>query len=185
LDEVASHLGALDFAGAKDGNVGQGAADHGDFVAGVETRAGLAVLVDFVGHGVAFGLAEAVVLKECGDASEEADTHDAMVLGLVDEMLEDAAAGAETLRVWLSDDGADLSEVWAVEMERSASDELGIGEAIVGEAFGDGEVADVFAELGVGAAEEGAVAGERVDEVEDVASVLHASFADVDSGIKH
>ena len=53
------------------------------------------------------------------------------------------------------------------------------------EAFGDGEVADVFAELGVGAAEEGAVAGERVDEVEDVASVLHASFADVDSGIKH
>ena len=68
-----NEFGALEFVGAEHGDVGQRAADHGDFVAGVEARAGLAVLVDFVGHGVAVGDAEAEVLEVVGDAGEEAD----------------------------------------------------------------------------------------------------------------
>ena len=43
--------------------------------------------------------------------------------------------------------------------------------------FGYGEVADVFADLGVVAAEEGAVAGEGVDEIEDVDGVGEFGFA--------
>ena len=175
----------LDFAGAEDGDVGQGAADHGDFIACVKARAGLAVLVDFVGHGVAFSFAEAVVLEKCGDAGKEANTHDAVVFGLFDEVLEDTATGTETLGVWLCDDGADLGEVRAVEMKCAAADELGLGPAVFGKFFGDGEVADVLAEFGVGAAEEGAVAGERIDEVEDILRVLHAGLTDVDGGVKH
>ena len=81
------------------------------------------------------------------------------------------------------DDGADLGEVRAVEMERAAAEEvvfedagLGVGDGAVG----DGEVADVLADLGVGAAEEGAVVGEGVDEVEDVAGVLQARLVNAD-----
>jgi hypothetical protein len=48
----------------------------------------------------------------------------------------------------------------------------------------DGEVADVLADLGVGAAQERAVGGERVDEVEDVARVLEAGLVDED-GVRH
>ena len=56
---VSKQLRALEFAGAEDSYVGEGAADHGYFVAGVEAGAGLAVFVDLVGHGVALGDAEA------------------------------------------------------------------------------------------------------------------------------
>jgi len=185
LDQVVGHLGALDFAGAEDSDIRQWAADHGDFVAGIEARAGLAVLVDFVGHGVAFCFAKAIVLEKCGDAGEEADAHDAVVFGFVDEVLEDTAAGAEAFGLGLHDDGTNFGEVWAVEMERAATEEVRIGLAIFREFFGDGEVADVLAELRVGAAEEGAIAGERIDEVEDVAGILDAGLANVDGGIKH
>ena len=41
-------FGLWNSSGAEDGDAGQGTADHGDFVAGVEAGAGLAVLVDFV-----------------------------------------------------------------------------------------------------------------------------------------
>ena len=84
------------------------------------------------------------------------------------------AAGALALGFGLDDDGADLGEVRAVEVEGSAAEEdaAGLG---VGDVLGDGEVADVFADLGVAAAEEGAVAGEGVDEVEDVDGRLRGS----------
>ena len=65
-------------------------------------------------------------------------------------------------------------------MQRAAAEELWLG---VGR-FGDGEVADVLADLGVGAAEERAVGGERVDQVEDVARVLEAGLVDED-GVRH
>ncbi len=71
----------------------------------------------------------------------------------------------------------------AVEVERAAAEELffcSSGFGVRDGAVGDGEVADVFAELGVGAAEEGAVVGVGVDEVEDVAGVLEAGFVDAD-----
>ena len=59
-------LGVLDLARAEDSDVGEWAADHSDFVAGIEARAGLAVLVDLVGHGIAFGDAEAEVIRAAG-----------------------------------------------------------------------------------------------------------------------
>ena len=177
-------FGASDLAWAEDGDVGERAADHGDFVAGVETRAGLAVLVDLVGHGVAFGDAEAEVLEVVGDAGEEADGDDLVLVGFGDEGFEDGVAGAEAAAVFAHDDGADLGEVRAVEMERAAAEEvvfedagLGVGDGAVG----DGEVADVLADLGVGAAEECAVVGEGVDEVEDVAGVLQARLVNADA----
>ena len=82
----------------------------------------------------------------------------------------------------LDDDGADFGEVRAVEMERAAAEELVFAVGVVAR-YGDGEVADVFADLGVGAAEERAVAGEGVDEVEDVAGVLEAGLVDADVGV--
>ena len=174
LDE----LGTLDVAGAEDGNVGQRAFDHGDFVAGVEARTGLAVFVDFVGQGVAVGYAEAVVLEVAGDAREEADGHHLVLFGFFDEGFEDFVAGTEAAILGLDNDGADFGEVWAVEMERAAAEEVRC--AFGRGAGGDGEVADVFADFGVVAAKERAVAGERVDELVDVLRVLNAGFVDAD-----
>ena len=44
-------------------------------------------------------------------------------------------------------------------------------------AFGDGEVANVLADLRIGAAQQGAVAGEGVDELEDVDGVRELGLA--------
>ena len=78
LDE----FGLFYLDGAEDCHVGEGAFDHGDFVAGVEAGAGLAVFVDFVGHCVALGDAEAEVLEEVGETGEEAGGGYAVVFGL-------------------------------------------------------------------------------------------------------
>ena len=174
---------ALDGFGAENGHVGQRAADHGDFIAGVETWTGLAVLVDFVGHRIALGDAETEVVEELGDAGEEADAHDLVLGGFVDEGAEERAAGAQAFGIFADDDGADLGQVRAVKMERAAAEKLNaLGFGFVGgdEALGYGEVADVFADFGVGAAQQRAVAGERVDEVVDVAGVLEVSLVDGD-----
>ena len=147
-------FGLGDAAGAEDGDLWQGTADHGDFVAGVKARAGLAVLVDLVGQGGAVDDAEAKVKEEVGDASEETDGGDGLLFGLFEESAEETAAGALTLGFGFDDDGADFSEVWAVEVESSAAKEdAGFG-------LGHGEVADVLADLGVAAAKEGPVPGQ-------------------------
>ena len=116
-------FGLGDAAGAEDGDLGQRAADHGDFVAGVEARAGLAVLVDLVGQGGAVDDAEAEVEEEVGDAGEEADGGDVLLFGFFEEGAEETAAGALALGFGFDDDGADLGEVRAVEVERSAAEE--------------------------------------------------------------
>jgi hypothetical protein len=158
-------------ARAEDGDFGQGAADHGDFVAGVEARAGLAVLVDLVGQGSAIDDAEAEVEEEVGDAGEEADGGDFLFFGFFEEGAEKAATGALSFGFGFDDDGANLGEVGAVEMEGSAAEEdprFGLGY---------GEVADILADLGVAAAEESAIAREGVDEIEDVDGVGELGFA--------
>ena len=119
-----------------------------------------------------------IVGEEVGDAGEEADGHHGVLGGLVDEGAEELAAGADAFGFGLDDDGADFGEVWAVEVEGAAAEE--VGGAVGLDDVGDGEVADVLADLGVGAAEEGAVGGERVDEVEDLEGVLDAGFVDAD-----
>lgn len=163
------------FGGSEYGDAGEGAADHRDLVAGVETGAGLAVFVDLVGQGGALDDAEAEVEEEVGDAGEEADTGYGLLLSFGEEGAEEAAASALALGFGLDYDGADFGEMWAVEMQGAAAQE----DAAFG--FGDGEVADVLADLGVVAAEEGTVAREGVDELEDVDGVLQACLADLRS----
>ena len=124
----------------------------------------MAVLVDLVGHGAAFGDAEAVVEEEVGDAGEEAGGGDAVVFGFRQQRTKQGAAGALAAGFGVQDDGADLGEVRAVEVEGAAAEEVGFGGGLgwgvgggFGEGFGYGEVADVFADFGVAATEEGAV----------------------------
>jgi hypothetical protein len=108
--------------GAEDADAGNAAADHGYFVAAVKARAVLAVFENFVGQlGFVFYGAEAVFEKEVGDAGEEADRLDAVLLGFFDEGLEDVAAGALALGCGLNDDGAYFGEMRAVEMESAAT----------------------------------------------------------------
>jgi hypothetical protein len=89
---------------------------------------------------------------------------------------EETAARALAFGFGLDDDGADLGKMGAVEVESAAAEEDAAGVSVYGR-FGYGEVADVFADLGVVAAEEGAVAGEGVDEVEDVDGIGEFGFA--------
>lgn len=97
------------------------------------------------------------MLEEGGDASEEADAPDAADFGLIEERADEQAAGSGFLGFGIDDDGADLGEVLAVDVECSAADEL----ARAG--FNDGEGVDVFADFRVGAGEECVVVGEAVD----------------------
>ena len=80
--------------------------------------------------------------------------------------LEDASAGALALGLRLHDDGAHLTEMRAVEVQRAAAQK----DAAIG--LGHGEVADVFADLREGALEQRAVAGERVHQIVDVGGIL-------------
>ena len=133
---------------AEDCDLRYRAAHHRYFIAGVEARAGLAVFVDLVGQGGAVDYAEAEVEEEVGDAGEEADGGDFLLFGLFEESAEETSACALAFGLGLDDDGADLGEVWTVEMERSATEEdTGLG-------FGDRKVSNVFADFGVVAAEE-------------------------------
>jgi hypothetical protein len=112
------------------------------------------------------------VEEEVGDAGEEADGGDGLFFGFFEEGAEETTARALALGFGFDDDGADLGEVRAVEVEGSAAEEdAGFG-------FGYGEVANVLADFGVAAAEESAVAGEGVDEVKDVDGVGKFGFAD-------
>jgi hypothetical protein len=143
---------------------------HSDFVAGVAPGTVYAVLQHFVAQGLMFGDAEVEVLEESGDAGEKTDAPDAAGFGLIEEGVDEQAAGPVSLGVGMNDDGADLGEVPAVDVECGTTDELaGIG-------FDDGEGADVRANLRVGAAEESAIAGEAVDQVIDGAGVLQLRF---------
>ncbi len=180
LDE----LGLFHLDGTKDGHVGKRTFHHGDLVARVEAWAGLAILVNLVGHGIAFGNAEAEVLEEGRQACKEAGGGHAVVVRLGQKSSQDGGAGALAAGVRVKDDGANFSQVRAVKVERAAAEELRLGMGVGGElggsweAFGDGEVTDVLAELGVAAAQKGSIAGEGIDEVEDVAGVLKTCFVD-------
>jgi hypothetical protein len=162
--------------GTQYGDLGQRTTDHGDLVAGVEARAGLAVFVDLVGQGGAVDDAKAEVEKEVGDAGEEADGGDLLLFGLFEECTEETASGTLAFGFRLNDDGADFGEVGAVEVERSAAEEDTTCFSRDG-GFGYGEVADVLADFGIAAAEEGAVTGEGVDQIEDVDGVGKFGFA--------
>jgi hypothetical protein len=149
---------------------------HGDFVAGVAAGTVHAVFHYFVAQEVTVGDAEVEVFEEGGNASEEADALDAAGFGLIEEGMDEKAAGAVALGVGPDDDGADLGEVRAVDVEGGAADEL------AGAGFDDGEGVDVFADFRVGAVEEGAVAGEAFNQVMDGLGVVQLRFACVQGG---
>ena len=106
--------------------------------------------------------------KKSGMRVKRQTRGDALVLGFVEQEAEELAAGALALGFGLDDDGADLREV---------AGRIGAGRRSRGKGHpflpetGDSaiaEVADVLANFSVVAAKQGAVTGERVDEVEDL-----------------
>ena len=97
------------------------------------------------------------MLEEGGDAGEETDALDAAGFGLIEEGVDEQAAGSASLGVGMDDDGTDLGEVLPVDVECSATDEL----ARAG--FNDDKGVDVVADFRVGAGEECVVVGEAVD----------------------
>jgi hypothetical protein len=106
---------------------------------------------------LAFGDAEVEVFEEGWDTSEEADALDASGFGLIEECPYEEATGSLPLRLGIDDDGANLGEVLAIDVERGTTEEIG------GAVFDDGEGADVLADLRVGATEQGAVVATTVD----------------------
>jgi len=144
---------------------------HGDLVAGFAPGAVNAVFRHLVLEDLMFGDVEMEVLEEGGDASEEADAFDAAGLGLIEEGPDEQAAGPASLSVGMDYDGTHLCKVWAVDLERGATDELA---QVV---FHDGEGFDVLADLRVTPGKQGAVVSEAVDELVDGAGVLQLRFA--------
>ena len=144
---------------------------HCNFVAGVAPGAVYTVLQHFVAEGLMFGDAEVEVLEECGNAGEETDALDSAGFGLIEEGVNEQAAGSVSLGLRMDDDGPDLGEVLAVDVKSGTADEL------AGTGFDDAEGVDVCADFEVGAPEECAVAGEAVDQVIDGAGVLQLRFA--------
>ncbi len=145
---------------------GQFADGHGGLVAGVAPGTVRTVLRHFVAEDLTFGDAEVEVFEEGGDAGEETDAADAAGFGLIEEGADEQAAGSVSLGVGADDDGADLGEVRAVDVERGAADELAGGR------FDDGEGVNVCADLSVAPGEQGAIVGEAVDELMDGAGIL-------------
>ena len=93
----------------------------------------LAVFEHLVGESLTLGGAEVEVLEEVGDAGEEADAVDAARFGLAEELVDELATGSASFDVGTDDNGADLGEVWAVDVEGCAAEEL------MGVGFDDGE----------------------------------------------
>jgi hypothetical protein len=116
------------------------------------------------------------VEEEVGDAGEEADGCDLLLFRFFEKRAKESAASALALGLGFDDDRAHFGQVGAVEVERTATQEDAARFSNDGR-FRDREVADVLADLGVAAPEEGAVAGEGVDEVEDVDGVGELRFA--------
>src|ERR1035441_2560638 len=133
----------------------------------MQTRAALAVLEYLVGQfGLVFDGAESIAEEEVGNAREEADGLNAVLFSLFNQRGQYSAARTLALGFGLDDDGAHLAQMRPVKVQRAAAEE----DAAIG--FGDGEVADVFADLGEGALEQRAVAGERIHQVVDLRCVL-------------
>ena len=83
-----------------------------------------AVFHYLVAQGAMVDDAEVEVIEEGGDAGEEADALDAAGFGLIEEGVDEEAAGPVSLGVRPDNDGADLGEVRAVDVECSTADEL-------------------------------------------------------------
>ena len=90
---------------------------------------------------------------------------------LLQEGFDEEAACSVSCRAGVDDDGAYLSEMRTIDVERGAADEL------LRFGFDDGEGVDVLADLQVRAAKECTVAGETIDELMDGFGVVQLCFA--------
>jgi len=117
-----------------------------------------------------FDDAEVEVFEEGGDAGEEAHALDVGGFGLIEEGLDEEAASPVSFVVRADDDGADLGEVLAVDVERGTADEL------TGAVFDDGEGVDVRADFRVTPRKQSAVVGEAVNELVDGAGIVQLRF---------
>src|ERR1700689_4657594 len=141
LPRQAHQLLGLD-PGTQDRDFRNLAARHRYFIAAVEPGAVLAVLVDLVGQGGSIlHHAEAVAEEEIGDAGEETDTADAVILGFIQQGLQEHAPGAFALCFRADHDRAYLGQMRTVEVQGPAS----LEDAPIG--LRDGKVAHVLADL--------------------------------------
>src|SRR5258708_8433358 len=132
-------LGLRDPIRSKNSDLGQWTPTNRHLIAGVQVRAGLAVLVDLVRQSSAVDDAEAEVEKEVGNAGEEADGSDALLFGLFEQRAKQPAASPLALGFGFDDDGADLGKVRSIEVKCAAAEE----DARLG--FSHRKVADVLA----------------------------------------
>jgi hypothetical protein len=144
---------------------------HCGLVAGVTTGAVEAVFEHLVAEHLTLGGAEVEVFEEVGDAGEEAKALYAARFGLPQELVDQLSTGSASFDIRADDDGANLGEVGAIDVEGCAAEEL------MGVGFDDGEGADVGADFGVGAGKESAVVGEAVNQLMDSVGVLQLRFA--------
>src|SRR5271168_869628 len=106
---------------------------HCGLVAGVATGAVEAIFEHLVSESLTLGGAKVEVFEEIGDAGEEAEALYAARFGLAQEFVDELATDSASFDIGADDDGADLGEVWAVDVEGCAAEEL------VGVGFDDGE----------------------------------------------
>src|SRR5947209_3584967 len=94
--------------GPQNGYSRQRPANHRHFVASVEPRAGLAILVDLVRQRGAIGNPKAEVEEEVRNTRKQAHGYDALLLRLLQETTQQTPASSLPLGLGLHNDGADL-----------------------------------------------------------------------------
>ena len=127
---------------SENGHTGNPSAHHGDFVAAMQTRATLAIFEDLVGQvRFVFDYTETVLEKEIGNACEEADRLNTVLFGFFNERAKNTPTSSLPLGTRRNYDGADFAEMWPVKMKCATAKEYATIR------LGDGEVADIFANL--------------------------------------
>ena len=90
----------------------------------MQARAILAVFEDFVRQfGLVFDRAKSIFEKEIGNARKKTDGLNAVHFCFFDKRAKDAPAGTLAFRFRLDDNGPHFAQVWAVEVQRAATEE--------------------------------------------------------------
>src|SRR5882672_326615 len=124
----------------KNCEAGHFAADHRDFVAVVEARTLVAILVDLVRKILVRSDGKSHPREELRYPGEQAHASDAMFLSLGEQSLDKPLASSSTLFLGIDRDRANFRQMRAIEMQRATADDSA---AI----FQDYEVADILANL--------------------------------------
>jgi hypothetical protein len=114
---------------------------HRHFIATMQTRTDVAILIDLVGKVFALRDRESLARKKVWLAREKADAVHPMAFGFRHQSLHQATSTALALFSWSNRDRTNLGEVRAVKVQRAASDDLSVF------FLENHEVSDVFADL--------------------------------------